>query len=355
MTAPEGLDKLRAALAAATLAKEAARQQLDGLPPPPAAPVPALAEARAAHRRALDAQQLAATRHLEAAQALGSALAREQAAHTELASMRALLDDPQTAQREVQAQGQLAQAQSQLDQAKLAIAELQAQIHQSDPALLEQDVVRWQASMEQSLTAFNQRATQIAALEGGLETAGAAGLESERAELDVRVQALARRHGELELRARALDLLIERMEDKRQALTRRLQAPLQARLDHYLRILFPTARLALNEDLTPGELARGAGAPADAVAFEQLSFGAREQTALISRLAYADLLKEAGKPTLLILDDALVHSDEERLARMKRVLYDAATRHQVLLFTCHAERWEGLGAVARDVRSFVVP
>jgi hypothetical protein len=30
---------------------------------------------------------------------------------------------------------------------------------------------------------------------------------------------------------------------------------------------------------------------------------------VISRLAYADLLKEAGRPTLIILDDALVHSD----------------------------------------------
>ena len=30
---------------------------------------------------------------------------------------------------------------------------------------------------------------------------------------------------------------------------------------------------------------------------------------MIARFAYADLLKQAGQPTLLILDDALVHSD----------------------------------------------
>lgn len=47
---------------------------------------------------------------------------------------------------------------------------------------------------------------------------------------------------------------------------------------------------------------------------------------VISRLAYADLLKEADRPTLIILDDALVHSDEARLAQMKRLLFDAATR-----------------------------
>jgi len=45
-----------------------------------------------------------------------------------------------------------------------------------------------------------------------------------------------------------------------------------------------------------------------------MRFGAREQMGVISRVAYADLLKEAGRPTLIMLDDAHVHSDDERLA-----------------------------------------
>ena len=81
--------------------------------------------------------------------------------------------------------------------------------------------------------------------------------------------------------------------------------------------------------------------------FGTLSFGAREQMGVISRLAYADLLKEAGRPTLVILDDALVHSDDERLAQMKRVLFDAAQRHQVLLFTCHPADWRDMGVPMR--------
>ena len=66
-------------------------------------------------------------------------------------------------------------------------------------------------------------------------------------------------------------------------------------------------------------------------------------------LAYADLLQEAGRPTLLILDDALVHSDTQRLDRMKRVLFDTAQRHQVLLFTCHPAAWRDMGVVARTI------
>ena len=85
--------------------------------------------------------------------------------------------------------------------------------------------------------------------------------------------------------------------------------------------------------------------------FDTLSFGAREQMGVISRLAYADLLQEAGRPTLIILDDALVHSDEARLSQMKRVLLDAAQRHQLLLFTCHPAQWRDMGVAVREIRA----
>ena len=88
---------------------------------------------------------------------------------------------------------------------------------------------------------------------------------------------------------------------------------------------------------------RSAAGATESSQFAALSFGAREQLALISRFAYADLLREAGRPTLLILDDALVHSDAQRLSAMKRVIFDAAQRHQVLLFTCHPENWRDMG------------
>ena len=67
-------------------------------------------------------------------------------------------------------------------------------------------------------------------------------------------------------------------------------------------------------------------------------------------LAYADLLQAAGRPTLIILDDALVHSDNQRLDDMKRILFDASRRHQVLLFTCHADKWQDLGVPVRQMQ-----
>jgi hypothetical protein len=34
---------------------------------------------------------------------------------------------------------------------------------------------------------------------------------------------------------------------------------------------------------------------------------------------------------------------------MKRILFDAAQRHQILLFSCHPDNWRDLGVVAREL------
>ena len=107
----------------------------------------------------------------------------------------------------------------------------------------------------------------------------------------------------------------------------------------------------MDEELKPGSLIRTDAGREERGDLEALSFGAREQMGLVTRLAYADLLKEAGKPTLIILDDALVHCDRARREQMARILFDAARRHQVLMFTCHPENWQELGVAPRDLRA----
>lgn len=351
LTAPQGVDKLRSALAAATQTRAETANQLQALPAAPGGQSVDVTEARAANAAAIERLEQASDAHLAAAKMLATAQAGEQAAAAEVGKLREAVDEAQSSGVEDDTQALLAKALADQEAAKAQAAELAKRIEQSQPDVLRQDVQRLQSSMEQSLATHNQRGNSIAALEARLEVAGANGIEEQREELRVREQALSRRLAELQLRAKALSLLVERLETKRQALTAKLQAPLQARLDHYMRLLFPGARLGLQEDLTPAVLERGVGT--DAVDFGQLSHGAREQIALISRLAYADLLKEAGKPTLILLDDALVNTDSQRLDLMQRVLYDAAQRHQMLLFTCHPERWAGLGVPAREVAGFV--
>ncbi len=47
----------------------------------------------------------------------------------------------------------------------------------------------------------------------------------------------------------------------------------------------------------------------------------------------------------MILDDALVNSDDERRDRMKAILYQAASRYQVLVLTCHEREYRDAGGI----------
>ena len=66
---------------------------------------------------------------------------------------------------------------------------------------------------------------------------------------------------------------------------------------------------------------------------------------MLTRLALADLLREKGRPVVLILDDPLVNSDDERFWRMELALRKAADSSlQIVILTCHEARYEALGA-----------
>lgn len=317
-------------------------------------------EAQTVSLTVADAEEEAVAAQLKAAEkeqgdhARRLALAEQSLAttDTELQRLKDELQSPERRQREEQAGQQLIDLQADEERLKRAVEERARQIAAAQPEILRQDIQRFGATAEQLEKAARQRKLELASLQSALETQGAQGLEEQQAELAQELARTQRRHAELKRRAEALDLLLGLLREKRQALTRRLQAPLQKHLNRYVQLLFPQASLEVDENLIPSQLIRTVSQGQEVGAYDALSFGAREQMGLISRLAYADLLKEAGRPTLIILDDALVHSDRTRLDQMKRILFDAAQRHQILLFTCHPDDWCGLGVVAQNLEKF---
>lgn len=267
-------------------------------------------------------------------------------AEEECRLLQTRLDDPQRMQQQRKLNDNLLTLRAEEARLEQQSNERAARIASARPDILQQDIQRYRSSAAQLEQGFNQRREELLALQGRLQGEGADGLEEHRASLAAELESEHRRYHQLDRRARALALLHDLLSEKRQQLTRRLQAPLQKHLDHYLQLLFPQATLEVDENLMPGRLLRHGQ---DASEFAALSFGAREQMGLISRLAYADLLREAGRPTLIILDDALVHSDQPRLGQMKRILFDAAQRHQVLLFSCHPDKWRDMGVPVREL------
>jgi len=350
LTAPQGLDRLRHDLSDAQAKAGAAQQALAKLPSPPNEAVQSTQAAEAALDAAQTLEDAAIAAFNRATQAQASAAERVAAALREWSLASAPLADPGRVQRQADSQQRLLTVGSERDALAARVAQIGAQIQAARPDIARQDIARLTQSIQQLQQAHQQRAVQIQLLEGSLQLQGAQGLDAQLEAMTGELDRAERRHSELSLRANALALLCRKLEAKRQATLARLQAPLQAHMQHYLQLLFPDAQLAVNEQLAPGQLTRrNASGALEGGDFEALSFGAREQLGLISRFAYADLLREAGRPTLLILDDALVHSDSARLAQMKRVIFDAAQRHQVLLFTCHPEDWRDMGVALRPL------
>ena len=198
--------------------------------------------------------------------------------------------------------------------------------------------------------------------EEALERLGKRIADSERAERDLTVELrtegqrglaeeLERKRGGLEIArndlarieadAKAWKLLLETLREAEREAKETFLGPVRERLQPYLRMLFPETELRLSEDdLEIVSLKRdGVEEP-----FAALSIGAREQVAVLTRLALADLLREKGRPVALILDDPLVNSDDERFRRMELALRKAAASLQILVLTCHEARYEALGA-----------
>lgn len=144
---------------------------------------------------------------------------------------------------------------------------------------------------------------------------------------------------DLQEEAAALHLLAQELDAAAARRRDRFARPVVARLEPYLQLILPHARLVLGEDLAPQALERGSVRED----FARLSGGTQEQLGLLVRLAFAQLLADNGSPAPLIIDDAVVSTDDDRLMRLFQALHHAAQSHQVLVLTCRQRDFGPLG------------
>jgi uncharacterized protein YhaN len=74
-----------------------------------------------------------------------------------------------------------------------------------------------------------------------------------------------------------------------------------------------------------------------------LSGGAYEQVMILTRLAFAKLFAKQGRHVPVILDDALVHTDDERISMMFNMLSQAASDQQIIVLSCRTRAFSDLG------------
>ncbi|WP_298338366.1 AAA family ATPase [Ferrimicrobium sp.] len=162
--------------------------------------------------------------------------------------------------------------------------------------------------------------------------------EEELAAAEVKVEQAKLLVTSLEERSSALTVLIEIARDIVAEVQHDLNAPMQGRINRYAQQLFGEAAVELDDSFAPQQLVRGRTWES----IDRLSWGTREQMALLTRLGVADLMAERGVPVFLMLDDAMLNADGVRLMRLKSILSSAQQRYQILLFTCRPELFSDL-------------
>lgn len=350
--APEGIPTLAGEMDRLDTDRTAIAERLAALPPPAATTLPLADAQHAQHHAQNTLTQADDNRSRHQQQLRESEFARDQLA-TAVTELEARVDSAsrQDEMRDVDAK--LIQAQADARDAAAQLCDLQAQASALDASQLKLDVDRLDKSAKAERRRFESARDRMTQLRAEIQHLGADGLEEQRDQLRVQHAALTQRVNQFKRQVDVLTHLLDILERRRAAVHQRLLAPLQTRVDHYLRLIFPDQQLVMGAGLVPGGLVTQDGR--NAGDYEEQSFGTREQLGLVCRLAYADLLQQSGAPTLLVLDDALVHTDKDRLDRLKRVLYDASQRHQILLMTCHPDRWRDLGVPVREMSEALRP
>ena len=174
---------------------------------------------------------------------------------------------------------------------------------------------------------------------GELKQAGAAGLGEQCANLEAELKTAREKEHRIVMEAGAVKLLYQTILAAESDVNERFLEPVIERVQPYLNQVLPDSRIQFSNGMVLAGLQRGNVMEP----YESLSVGAREQLSVIARIAFADLLAEQGITAPIILDDALVYSDDDRFRGAMQAIGEAGERHQILILTCHEARYRALG------------
>lgn len=331
---PAGLDALRGALAGRDRPEPLA---LDAPQPPAEIDLrpfrTAEIEAMARRQAALDSLQKAEMRGVELQGASDRAEGDRLRLAQELAADLAPLPDADLEARQAAARADEARALVDRETAGRAAAAL-------DVEALHQQRERMVKKRERLQADLPNLAGEVARLEEQARTLGGEGPGQRAEAAREEAEAAEAAHARLKDEGDALALLLGVLREAQQDAARRYLRPITRRMEPFVRRLLPNASLAFTEDYKPGLLMRGGREEAA----ELLSKGTQEQLAVLTRIAFADLLIDKGKPASLVLDDALVFSDDDRFEVMTDILADAARRMQVIILSCRASAYRTVDA-----------
>lgn len=315
---PVSLDEARTLALAATEAATHARSAATELERNANEAVSALDALNARHEKAVAL--------LDAAR---DAVAREEAA---LAEARSDTDDAALEAALAEAQATAAAARRALDGAEFAVKELSTDSIVDRVEALERklaDLERQRNDARDSSSALAAKARLMS--DQGLHTR----LQDVLAARDAAVAEAERE----KRRARAANRLWTVLDHHRKNAELAYRDPFRTRIEELGRTLLgPSFSVEMDHDLTVAKRRLNGST----VPVADLSAGAREQLALLGRVACASLAARDGAGAPLVLDDTLGFSDPERRRGITRVLSEATDGCQVIVLTCDPDRYRDL-------------
>lgn len=185
--------------------------------------------------------------------------------------------------------------------------------------------------------------------EGQLEQLAQAGAYSKLSEVLEAIEATTQELARERATAAAIKLLRDTLHAERRRAVEAVSGPVEQLATEILHRI--TGRRLGPIRLDESFAARGVMPTAlngndDPVDLERLSGGEQEQVHLAVRLALADVLARTEGNQLVVLDDVLIATDSGRLGRVRTVLAEAAQRLQIVVLTCHPERYSSMDGVA---------
>ncbi|QCB28221.1 AAA family ATPase [Corynebacterium endometrii] len=175
---------------------------------------------------------------------------------------------------------------------------------------------------------------ELKGLEGYIQAGMGAAEQLEQAQ--AYLEATERKAAALRQRAEAARYLYELLLRHRDEAHAKYTAPFASALSALARTVYGgEVSFELDENLAVSQRIRNG----IVVPLDQLSGGAKEQLAILTRFAIADLLGEGEANVPVIVDDALGSTDSTRLELMSTLFTDAGRHGQVIVLTCMPERY----------------
>lgn len=333
--APQGLPTLREEIARRRAAAGEACEP-DGDPAQVRASHLAAETRHLAARQALKTLEPQQARAAEAAVASGTALA---ILRSELSQVEALLGPADRRdEKERHLDLSVATLADEMGRQLALVEDLRRKA--ADPSMAEASLRRLTSVADGAEAEIAGLRERIAGLAAEIRTRSDDAVEERWAESVDSLDAARRRITWFEREVAVLQRLRQSLDAARSRARETYLQPVMSELRPLLQLLFDDVSITFDEKtLLPHSILRN-GLEEEV---ERLSGGMREQISVLTRLAFARLLARDGRPAPVILDDALVYSDDDRIEKMFDALHRQARDQQIIVFTCRQRAFQKLG------------